>query len=85
MAQRTAFSPSAAAPPRAFGDRFASVILTLAAIALIVMGRVDPIMVDRVRSETADFVAPILTVIQQPLATVRDLSLIHISEPTRPY
>jgi rod shape-determining protein MreC len=72
VAQRTAFSPSAAAPPRAFGDRFASVILTLAAIALIVMGRVDPIMVDRVRSETADFVAPILTVIQQPLATVRD-------------
>ncbi len=72
MAQRTAFSPSAAAPPRAFGDRFASVILTLAAIALIVMGRVDPAMVDRVRSETADFVAPILTLIQQPLATVRD-------------
>ena len=72
MAQRTAFSPSAAAPPRAFGDRFASVILTLAAVALIVMGRVDPAMVDRVRSETADFVAPILTVIQQPLATVRD-------------
>ena len=72
MAQRTAFNPSTAAPPRAFGDRFASVILTLAAIALIVMGRVDPTMVDRVRSETADFVAPILTVIQQPLATVRD-------------
>jgi rod shape-determining protein MreC len=72
VAQRTAFSPSAAAPPRAFGDRFASVILTLAAIALIVMGRVDPTMVDRVQSETADFVAPILIVIQQPLATVRD-------------
>jgi rod shape-determining protein MreC len=72
VAQRTAFNPSAAAPPRAFGERFASVILTLAAIALIVMGRVDPAMVDRVRSETADFVAPILSVIQQPLATVRD-------------
>jgi rod shape-determining protein MreC len=72
VAQRTAFNPSAAAPPRAFGDRFASVILTLAAIALIVMGRVDPTMVDRVRSETADFVAPVLTVIQQPLASVRD-------------
>ena len=72
MAQRTAFSPSAAAQPRAFGERFASAILTLAAITLIVMGRVDPMMADRVRSETADFVAPILTVIQRPLATVRD-------------
>jgi rod shape-determining protein MreC len=72
VAQRTAFSPNAAAQPRAFGDRFASVILTLAAITLIVMGRVDPTMVERVRSETADFVAPALTVIQQPLATARD-------------
>jgi rod shape-determining protein MreC len=72
VAQRTAFNPGAAAPQRAFGDRFASVILTTAAIALIVMGRVDPTMVDRVRSETADFVAPILSVIQRPLATARD-------------
>jgi rod shape-determining protein MreC len=72
VAQRTAFSPNAAAQPRAFGDRFASVILTLAAITLIVMGRVDPTMVERVRSETADFVAPALMVIQQPLATARD-------------
>jgi rod shape-determining protein MreC len=72
VAQRTAFSPNAAAQPRAFGDRFASVILTLAAITLIVMGRVDPTMVERVRSETADFVAPALAVIQQPLATARD-------------
>jgi rod shape-determining protein MreC len=72
VAQRTAFSPNAATQPRAFGDRFASIILTLAAITLIVMGRVDPAMVDRVRSETADFVAPILIVIQQPLASARD-------------
>jgi rod shape-determining protein MreC len=72
VAQRTAFSPNSAAQPRAFGDRFASVILAMAAIALIVMGRIDPTMVDRARAETADFFAPILTVLQQPLATARD-------------
>ena len=72
MAPRTAFSPNAAAQPRAFGDRFASIILTMAAVALIVMGRIDPTMVDRVRTETADFVAPALSVIQQPLATLHD-------------
>ncbi len=72
MAQRTTFSPSATIPPRAFGERFASVLLTLAAIALLVMGRVDPTMVDRARQDTADFVAPILTAVQRPLATVRD-------------
>jgi rod shape-determining protein MreC len=72
VAQRAAFSPNSAVQPRVFGDRFASIILTLAAIALIVMGRIDPTMVDRARAETADFFAPILTVIQQPLATMRD-------------
>jgi len=72
VAPRTAFSPNAAAQPRAFGDRFASIILTMAAVALIVMGRIDPTMVDRVRTETADFVAPALSVIQQPLATLHD-------------
>ena len=63
MAQRTAFSPNSAVQPRAFGDRFASIILTLAAVALIVMGRVDPTMVDRARAETADFFAPVLAVV----------------------
>jgi rod shape-determining protein MreC len=72
VAQRTAFSPNSAVQPRAFGDRFASIILTLAAIALIVMGRIDPTLVDRARAQTADFFAPILTVVQQPLATMRD-------------
>jgi len=72
VAQRTAFSPKSVAPPRAFGDRFASIILMLAAVALIVMGRIDPTMVDRARAETADFFAPALAVVQQPLASVRD-------------
>jgi rod shape-determining protein MreC len=70
--QRTVFTP-AAAPWRAIGDRFASVILSLAAIALLVMGRIDPAMMDRARTETADAVAPVLAVVQQPVAKVREL------------
>ncbi len=72
MAQRTAFSPSVATPSRAFGERFSSVLLTVAAVALLIMGRADPSLVDRARSQTADFMAPLLIVIQQPLATVRN-------------
>ena len=72
MAQRTTFSPSTVIPPRAFGERFASIILTIAAVALIIMGRVDMTLGDRVRSQTADIVAPVLVVLQRPLATVRD-------------
>jgi rod shape-determining protein MreC len=73
LAQRTAFTPSVNLPSRAFGERFSSVILTIAAAALIVTGRVDPALVDQVRAETVDVVAPILTAIQQPLATARDM------------
>lgn len=71
MSQRTALTPSATLPLRVFGDRFASVILTMAAIALIVMGRVDPVLMERVRSQTVDSVTPLLAIVQQPLASVR--------------
>ncbi len=72
MAQRTAFTPTVALPSRAFGERFSSVILTIASLAMIVTGRVEPALMDRARSQTVDFVAPILTIIQQPIATARD-------------
>lgn len=72
MAQRTAFTPSVTLPLRAFGERFSSIILTMTAMALIVTGRVDPALVDRIRSETADFATPFLIVIQQPLASARN-------------
>jgi rod shape-determining protein MreC len=71
VAQRTVFTP-AATPLRALGDRFASVVLTLAAIALLAMGRIDPAMMDRIRTQTADAVAPLLAVIRQPVAKIRD-------------
>jgi rod shape-determining protein MreC len=72
VAQRTAFTPTVTLPSRAFGERFSSVILTMAAVALLIAGRIDPTLADRVRSQTTDFVAPLLIMIQQPLATARD-------------
>jgi rod shape-determining protein MreC len=72
VAQRTAFTPTVTLPSRAFGERFSSVILTMAAAALLIAGRADPTLTDRVRSQTTDFVAPLLIMIQQPLATARD-------------
>ena len=72
MAQRTAFTPTVTLPSRAFGERFSSVILSLAAVALLVTSRVDPTLAERVRTETADFVAPLLIVVQQPLASLQE-------------
>ncbi len=71
VAQRTVFTP-AATPLRALGDRFASAVLTLAALALLVMGRIDPAMMDRFRTQTADAVAPLLAAVQQPVAKIRN-------------
>jgi rod shape-determining protein MreC len=71
--ERTVFTP-AVVPWRDIGDRFASVILSLAAIALLVMGRIDPDAMNRARTQTADAVAPVLAVVQQPVAKIRELA-----------
>ena len=73
MAQRTAFTPTVTLPSRAFGERFSSVILSLAAVALLVTSRVDPTLAERVRTETADFVAPLLIVVQQTVGKTRGI------------
>jgi len=72
LAQRTAFSQGVVTPSRSFTERFASALLVAAAIALLVVGRVNPSLVDRARSQTADSVAPFLLAIQQPIARLRD-------------
>jgi rod shape-determining protein MreC len=75
VAQRTAFTP-AATPLRTLGDRFTSVVLMLAAVALLVMGRIDPAMMDRFRTQMADGIAPLLAVIQQPVAKIRSYAAV---------
>ena len=73
MAQRSALAQQKAVLPwRTIGERFSSVILAMAAVALIVLGRIDPAPIEKTRASVADFMAPILAAVQRPIGTVRD-------------
>jgi rod shape-determining protein MreC len=70
MAQFEAFA-SNASPWRGIAERFSSALLAAASIGLIVLGKVDPGLMDEARIRTADSIAPMLALAQQPLATAQ--------------
>ena len=57
-------------PVKTLVYRFAFIALFLAAVALIVLGRVDKVMVEQTRTRVIDVVAPILYALSQPFVTV---------------
>ena len=58
------------APLRIAAQRFAYTAFLLMSVAIIVLGKADVALVERVRTATADFVSPILSVLSQPVAAV---------------
>lgn len=58
-----------AVPLRSFAQRFAFVLLLGCAIAIMLVGKADPLAFERARTEVTDFVAPLLDAIAQPVAT----------------
>jgi len=59
-----------AAPVRAAAHRFAFLLLLALAVGLIVLGKADAILVERLRSVVDDAFAPILEALASPMATV---------------
>jgi rod shape-determining protein MreC len=59
-------------PWRTIGERLSSAILIVAALALIVLGRVDPALMEQARIRTADLMTPLLDMVQRPIGTIRD-------------
>ena len=62
-----------AAPVWALVQRFYFLLLIMAAIALMMVGRMDPLLVDQARARVTDAVAPILDVFSRPAATVANV------------
>jgi rod shape-determining protein MreC len=58
-----------AAPLRALAQRFSFLLLVVASIALMMVGKVDPVFVDTARSRVTDAFAPILDALSRPAAT----------------
>ncbi len=58
-----------AVPLRSFAQRFAFVLLLTSAVAIMLVGKADPLAFERARTEVTDFVTPLLDAIAQPVAT----------------
>lgn len=74
----------AAAPFRAYAQRFAFLILVFAAFGLMLLGKAETLVVERVSTSVVDFVAPIMDVLSRPAAslnqaveTVRELAALR--------
>jgi len=63
----------AAAPVRAWAQRFAFLFLVIAAFALMLLGKADTVLVERARSVVTDAMAPVLEVLATPVDTVSDI------------
>jgi rod shape-determining protein MreC len=58
---------------RALAQRFSFAMLLLAAVALMMLGKVDEVLMDGVRSRITDAVSPMLDAMSRPAATVADV------------
>lgn len=72
MAQRQASLTRLASPLRAALQRFAFVLLIIAAFALMILGKADAVIVERVRTALSDAVTPVMDVVSQPVSSVRN-------------
>ena len=61
------------APVRALSQRFAYGALIVAAIALMLIGRIDPRFVELLRVQVTDAVSPIINIISRPLDTAGEI------------
>lgn len=58
-------------PIKALLHRFAYVILVAAAVALVLIGKIETVLVERVRANFSDIVAPALEVMSEPVRIMR--------------
>ncbi len=70
MEQRPSALLRTAVPLKSLVQRFMYLGLIAAAFGLMLLGKVDAVLVDRVRAEVTDVVAPILEALSRPVATV---------------
>ena len=71
-----------AAPIRALSQRFAFGLLILVAFGLMLLGKAETVLVERIRAGVVDFVAPIMNLMSRPAATVTD-TIADINELSR--
>jgi len=61
-----------AAPLKVLAQRFAFLFLVLSAFALMLLGKADTVLVERVSATVVDVVAPIMDVLSRPVSTINE-------------
>lgn len=59
-----------ASPARAWAQRFTYVLLVGGAFALMLMGKTDAVLVERVRSAVTDALTPIMAAVERPVSAI---------------
>ena len=67
------FAKRLAVPIRGFAHRFVYPLLILGAFALMILGKADLVLIERMRATMADALAPILSFMSEPAARVADV------------
>jgi rod shape-determining protein MreC len=57
-------------PLRAFGQRFAFIFLILASSGLMMLGKADHLLVERLRGTVTDLITPVMDFVSRPAATI---------------
>jgi len=71
--ERPRFTHRVSAPIRNLAQRFAYLGLIGAAFALLLLGKADLLLIERMRAQVADAFAPILDVMSRPIATANEV------------
>ena len=73
MADTPRTTSRAATSARNLVQRFAFVGLVLGAFALMLLGKADALLMERIRAQVTDAVAPVLEVLSQPVVAITDV------------
>lgn len=68
-------------PVKAWAQRFAFLFLVVGAFTLMLLGKADTLLVERIRTSVTDAVAPVLELVSRPVSTVRSM-VENVSELT---
>jgi rod shape-determining protein MreC len=72
LAKRPGSITTITQPLRNFAQRFTYLFLVLLAFGVMLIGKADAVLVERIRASVVDAMAPILTAMATPIATVAD-------------
>ncbi|WP_339862894.1 rod shape-determining protein MreC [Thalassospira alkalitolerans] len=61
-------------PLRTALHRFAFILLIVSAFGLMLLGKADTILIERIRAASADLVSPIMNVVSRPAASINELT-----------